>query len=181
MLSKKKPGLLTRREFVAAGALGGAAFAIGCKAGKRGDWEYLTEDQARTLAAICDQIVPADDFPSASQAGVVSYIDRQLMRAYRRHRHAYRHGLDDAEMASRKRFGKELKNLTPQQQLDLVSEIEKQNRSFFELVRNHTMEGYYGSPRHGGNRDAVSWRMLGLPEPPVLGRAQYDLSKGSAS
>jgi len=43
------------------------------------------------------------------------------------------------------------------------------------------MEGFYGSPRHGGNRDAVSWQMLGLAEPPPLGRAQYDLKKGSPS
>jgi len=27
----------------------------------------------------------------------------------------------------------------------------------------------------------VSWRMLGLPEPPPLGRAQYDQRKGSPS
>jgi gluconate 2-dehydrogenase gamma chain len=46
------------------------------------------------------------------------------------------------------------------------------------MLRNHTLEGYYGSPRHGGNRNAVSWRMLGLTEPPVRGRAQYDLRKG---
>jgi gluconate 2-dehydrogenase gamma chain len=39
-------------------------------------------------------------------------------------------------------------------------------------VRNHTLEGYYGSPRHGGNRDAVSWRMLGLDEPPICAAAR---------
>jgi gluconate 2-dehydrogenase gamma chain len=48
-------------------------------------------------------------------------------------------------------------------------------------VRSHTLEGYYGAPRHGGNRGAVSWRMLGLAEPPVRGRAQYDLRKSPAS
>jgi len=181
MLSNRRPGLLTRRQFVAAGALGGAAVAIGCKAGKRGNWDYLSDEQARTMAVICDQIVPAGDFPSAAQAGVLHYIDSQLMHAYRRHRHAYRHGLEDAETASRKRFGRELASLSPPQQLEMVKEIERQNRSFFELVRNHTMEGYYGSPRHGGNRDGVSWRMLGLAEPPVRGRAQYDLTKGPAS
>ena len=181
MLSNRKPGQLTRRQLVAAGALGGAALAIGCKAGNRGNWEYLTEEQARTLTAICDRIVPADEFPSASQAGVLNYIDRQLMRHYRKHRHAYRHGLEDVETASRKRFGGDLASLTQQQQLEMVSELEKQNRSFFDLVRSHTLEGYYGSPRHGGNRDAVSWQMLGLAEPPVRGRAQYDLRKGSPS
>lgn len=181
MFSNRKPGLLTRRQFVAAGALGSAVLAIGCKAGRLGNWEYLTDEQARTLMAICDQIVPEDEFPSASQAGVLNYIDRQLMRHYRRHRNAYRRGLQDVETASRKRFGTELASLSQQQQFEIVSDLERQNPSFFELVRNHTLEGYYGSPRHGGNRDAVSWRMVGLAEPPIRGRAQYDLRKGSPS
>ena len=181
MLSNRKSGTLTRRQFVAAGALGSAALAIGCKARNRGTWEYLTEEQARTLASICDQIVPADEFPSASQAGVLDYIARQLMRHYRKHRHAYRHGLEDVETASRKRFGAELASLSQLQQFEIVSDLERQNPSFFNLVRSHTLEGYYGSPRHGGNRDAVSWRMLGVAEPPIRGRAQYDLTKGASS
>ena len=177
----RKAGLLTRRQFVAAGALGGAAMAIGCAPGKGGNWEFLSEDQARTLAAICDQIVPADDFPNASQAGVLSFIDRQLVRHFRRHREAYRSGLEEVQAMSRKRFGQDLALLPQQQQLEIVSELSRQDRSFFELVRGHTLEGYYGSPRHGGNRDETSWRMLGLDDPPVLGRAQYDLRKGSPS
>ena len=94
MLTQKKAGHLTRRQFVAAGALGGAALAIGCSLGRERNWEFLSDDQARTLAAICDQIIPADDFPSASQAGVLTYIDRQLVRHYRRHQDAYRDGLE---------------------------------------------------------------------------------------
>jgi gluconate 2-dehydrogenase gamma chain len=119
--------------------------------------------------------VPADEFPSASQAGVVTYIDRQLARHYRRHQDAYRAGLAHADEMSRDRFGNAFADVTPLQQLQIVTALEKENRSFFELVREHTMEGYYGSPRHGGNRDAASWHMLGLPEPPLRGRAQYDL------
>ena len=176
-----KAGLVTRRQFVAAGALGGAAMAVGCAPGKHGNWEFLSEDQARTLAAICDRIIPADDFPSASQAGVLTYIDRQLIRHFRRHQDAYRSGLEQAQAMSRKRFGQDLSALSQQEQFEIVSDLSEQNGAFFELVRGHTLEGYYGSPRHGGNRDAVSWRMLGLPEPPPLGRAQYDLRKGSPS
>jgi gluconate 2-dehydrogenase gamma chain len=166
---------------VAAGAFGSAAVAIGCSLGKQADWEFLSDDQARALAAICDQIVPADEFPSASQAGVLTYIDRQLIRHYRRHQDAYRAGLEQAQAISRQRFGKDPASLTQPQLFDLVSGLSQQNQPFFELVRSHTLEGYYGSPRHGGNRDAVSWRMLGLDEPPVRGRAQYDLRKGSPS
>jgi gluconate 2-dehydrogenase gamma chain len=181
MPASRKAGLLTRRQFVAAGALGSAVIAAGCHRGQRSTWQFLTEEQARTLQAICDQIIPADEFPSAAQAGVLNYIDIQLMRHYRRHRDAYRRGLEAAQTLSRRRFGQDLSALTPAQQLAVASALEVQEGHFFSLVRNHTMEGYYGSPRHGGNREAVSWRMLGLGEPPVLGRAQYDLRKGASS
>jgi len=160
--------------------MGGAAAAVACKGGKQGNWEFLSDQQARALTALCDQIIPADDFPSASQAGVLTYIDRQLARHYRRHRDTYRDGLAQVDETSMKRFNHELAALTSKQQIEVVSAIEQQNSKFFNLVRSHTMEGYYGSPRHGGNREAVSWRMLGLAEPPQRGRAQYDLRKGTA-
>ncbi len=181
MQTSSKGNLLTRRQFVAVGALGGAAIAIGCKAGRQGNWDFLSNGQVRTLGAICDQIIPADDYPSASQAGVLTYIDRQLVRHYRRHQDAYRNGLEQADTMTRQRFGHGLDEVTAAQQLEMVSALEQQNRTFFDLVRHHTLEGYYGAPRHGGNRDAVSWKMLGLTQPMVRGRAQYDLRKGSAS
>src|ERR1035441_5718309 len=97
MLSSTKGRGLTRRQFVAVSAVGGVAAAIGCKTGRQGNWEFLSDEQAWTLGAICDQIIPADDFPSATQAGVLNFIDRQLVRAYRRHRDAYRDGLRSEE------------------------------------------------------------------------------------
>ena len=181
MQSSTKGGVFTRRQFVAAGAAGSVAAVVGCKSGRQGNWEFLSDEQAGTLGAICDQIVPADDFPSATQAGVLNYIDKQLVRPYRRHQDAYRAGLQNSDASSQKRFGKGLAELTPAEQLEVVTGISKEQPEFFELVRSHTFQGYYGSPRHGGNRDAASWKMLGLPEPPLLGRAQYDLRKGSKS
>jgi gluconate 2-dehydrogenase gamma chain len=112
---------------------------------------------------------------------VLDYIDRQLVRPYRRHQDAYREGLEQAEAIGRRRFGKGLADLTAGEQLQAVTDLSQQRPQFFELVRSHTFQGYYGSPRHGGNRNAVSWRMLGLAEPPVRGRAQYDLRKGPQS
>ncbi len=179
MPSNRKANGLSRRQFVAAGAISGAAVAIGCHGGGGSDWEFFTDQQARTLAAICDQLVPADEFASASQAGVVTFIDRQLVRHFRRFRSAYRDGLERAEELSRGRYGCELVVLAPPEQLEVVKEIEQKDRAFFELVRSHTLDGYYGPPRHGGNRDAVSWRMVGLDEPPLNGRALYGGGKGS--
>jgi gluconate 2-dehydrogenase gamma chain len=173
--------VLTRRQFAVAGALSSAGAMIGCRDGAGGNWDFLSDRHARLLAVLCDQIIPADDFPSASQAGVVAYIDRQLARHYRTHQAAYQAGLEEADALNRVRFRCGLVDATPEQQRETVAALEKNNRVFFELLREHTMEGFYGSPRHGGNRDAVSWRMLGLPEPPLRGRAQYDLRKGDRS
>jgi gluconate 2-dehydrogenase gamma chain len=33
---------------------------------------------------------------------------------------------------------------------------------FFKQVRFHTILGFFGHPMHGGNRDGVGWKMLGL-------------------
>ena len=46
---------LTRRQFALASALGGAAAVIGCRSAAPGNWDFLTIDQARTLAAIRTQ------------------------------------------------------------------------------------------------------------------------------
>ena len=182
MQTGSKSAVLSRRAFVAVGAMGGAALAIGCAAaGRQGDWEFLSDRQAETLTAICDQIIPADDYPSASQAGVLRYIDRQLVRHFRRYQDVYRDGLEQADTMSRKRLGKGLAEATESQQREIVSALELEAPPFFDLVRRHTQQGYYGAPRHGGNRDAVSWKMLGLTQPMVRGRAQYDLRKGAAS
>ena len=164
--------MFNRREFMAVGA----ALALSSTACRRTGYGLLKDPDARTLAAICDQIIPADDFPSASQAGVLTYIDLQLTGHYRRHQKTYRDGLKQANDLSRSRFGVDLAGASAQQQFEIVSALEKDARPFFDLVRAHTMQGYYGTPRHGGNRDAVSWRMLGLDEPPLRGRAQYDFT-----
>lgn len=169
---------LTRRRFLATCAMASGALAVGCKSRHRNGWEFLDDEDALTLAGICDQIIPEDDYPSASQAGVLIYIDRQLTHHYAKHQDQYIGGLKMVDKLSFKEFGRRFARLDSQDQLRIVSQIGNTNRDFFELVRSHTFEGYYGAPRHGGNRDAVSWRMLGLAEPPLRGRVPIIGVKG---
>jgi gluconate 2-dehydrogenase gamma chain len=172
--------VFNRREVLIGATAAGAALISGCRSrGPR--WQSLSDTEARTLATLCDQIIPADDWPSASQAGVVTFIDRQLTGPYRRHRKSYRQGFEDTEKLAQSRFALPLASASPSQQLEIAKALEQQNPQFFDLIRRHTMQGYYGSPRHGGNKDAVSWRMLGLDEPPLRGRAQYDFNAGPKS
>ncbi len=142
----KSEGVISRRRFMAVTAIAGTALASGCLSRGRAGWESLNPREAGTLTAICDQIIPADDFPSASQAGVLNFIDRQLARSYRRFRDAYRNGLRQANQLSQSTYGLDLAMASPQQQFAVVSLLEQHNREFFELVRSHTFQGYYGSP-----------------------------------
>jgi gluconate 2-dehydrogenase gamma chain len=166
----------SRRSFLAAAVLGTAA----CRkdAGAR---LSLTGEEARTLDAICDVLIPADQDPGAAAAGAVVFIDRQLAGPYRRHLRAYREGLARTDSLSRKMFAKPLDQLAGEQRLRVVTSLEQGARPFFEMVLAHTMQGFYGSPRHGGNRDYASWRMLRVPASPVRGRITYDLRQGKGS
>lgn len=164
----------------AAAVASAAAPLVGCL-GSISPWRRLSDGQARTLAAICERIIPADQDPGATWAGVVTYIDRQLAGPFREWRKIYRLGLAGADGTSRAMFGNAFVALTARQQ-DAVLQSLDEGRApgecwqevsapeFFDLVVTHTMEGFYGDPRHGGNRDRVSWKMLRLPYPPVRGR-----------
>ena len=44
---------------------------------------------------------------------------------------------------------------------------------FFELLRSHSMQGYYGSPRHGGNKNFVSYKMIGIDDFQTIGQNRY--------
>jgi gluconate 2-dehydrogenase gamma chain len=141
-------------------------------------WRFFTAAEARTVNAICEQIIPADKDAGAAQAGVVNFIDLQLTRPYKKHQSAYRKGVAGVDAASRKRFGKPFAELAFERQTELLAEVENNDNEFFDLIRTHTMQGFYGDPRHGGNRGDVSWKMLGLPAPPVRGRVPYEEKAG---
>ena len=164
---------LKRRGFLAAVA----ASSLGCSRTKA-TWWFFTAGEARLVDALTERIIPADQDPGASQAGVVEFIDRQLVRHYRKYQTTYRGGLAAVEASARARFGKAFADLPPDAQSQLLAAVEEDpaTKDFFAMLVAHTMQGYYGDPRHGGNRDQVAWRMLGLPYPPVRGRDQYDFT-----
>jgi gluconate 2-dehydrogenase gamma chain len=46
------------------------------------------------------------------------------------------------------------------QQIEVLQKLERD--PFFEMLVDHTMQGFYGSPEHGGNLDEASWKMMGI-------------------
>jgi len=173
--ANRKPNL-KRRTFLGAGlaaAAGGAALSRGSGGGGP-NWRFFTADEGRTVDAICECIIPADGDAGARQAGVVNYVDIQLTRVFRKHQRTYRQGIATVDDTSRRRFGKSFVDLPAGQQAEVLRDVEKNATAFFQLILAHTQQGFYGDPRHGGNRNMASWKMVGLPCPPIRGRQRYD-------
>jgi gluconate 2-dehydrogenase gamma chain len=166
---------MKRRTLLAA-----AVALTGCRR-EATSYRFLSDAEAAALRALCGQIIPGDDQPGADWAGAVQFIDIQLTHHYKQHRKAYRTGIAKADAIAHARFGRALDRLSPAQQLECAKELERADGVFFDLLVAHTMQSYYGSPRHGGNRDAVSWRMLGVATIPVRGRDQRDIPRGPAT
>jgi gluconate 2-dehydrogenase gamma chain len=178
---------LDRRAFLQVALAAAAGAGIACSPNGT-PWRFFTVDEARTLAAISDQIIPPDEYPGAAWAGVVNYIDRQLCGPFADLQPTYRRGLAGVDQSSRLLYRSVFAESSGQQQIDLLHQLESgqapgaiwkqaSSQEFFSLVLDHTMQGYYGDPRHGGNREGVSWKMLGLAYPPIRGRLRYDLTK----
>jgi gluconate 2-dehydrogenase gamma chain len=179
---------LSRRKFLQAALLAAAASGTGIACSRGSPWQFLTVDEARTLAAACECIVPADEYPGAAWAGVVNYIDRQLSGPLRDLQNSYRWGIAASNKSSRLLYGGEFAFLPQAKQVELLTMIE-QGRvpreiwgkisapEFFGMLVDHTMQGFYGDPRHGGNRERVAWKAVGLSYPPIRGRLQYEVSK----
>ena len=68
--------------------------------------------------------------------------------------------------------GKTTPQLSAEQRDALLTQIEHEQvkwqagisaRAFFDLLLKDTKEGYFADPVYGGNRDMVSWKMIGFP------------------
>jgi len=141
--------------------------------------KFFTEDQAQIVSAATARIFPTDDSgPGATEAGVTLYIDRQLAGPYGRDRYRYTKGPFEAgtpeqgyqgEATPRQIYREGLKllsdlpTLSPEQQDQRLRSIEK--TYFFSLLRQHTMEGLFSDPMHGGNQDLTGWKLIGFPGP----------------
>jgi len=135
---------------------------------------WLAADDAALIEAIADQIVPADDAPGALAAGVVYYIDRQLAGPLARFQETYRSSIPLFRAVCRERTGREFTALPFAERTAFLRSIENDRSTlaaFFALVVDHTMQGFYGSPEHGGNRDEASWKMLQIED--VMGGHQH--------
>ena len=116
----------------------------------------LTEEHIATLRAAIDRIVPADEWPSASQAGVLEFLVRLV--ATEGFEEFYASGLEDLNSLCMARCGVPFTAAGDREQDGLLRSADA---LFIESLATQTIEGYYANPENGGNREGIAWKMIG--------------------
>ena len=121
---------------------------------------FFTDAQAAEVGAMAAQIIPTDDTPGAREARVVNFIDRALTTFDSRQQAAYTQGLKDLDAQTKQLFpaAARFSALTSDQQIQVLTAMER--TPFFNLVRTHTITGFFASPVHGGNYDKAGWKLV---------------------
>ncbi|TVQ02459.1 MAG: gluconate 2-dehydrogenase subunit 3 family protein [Balneolaceae bacterium] len=171
---------ITRRCFLKVSAIwAGGAWIVGVPALSANPYRVLTDQEAEIMDALADCIIPPGDFYGGKDALVTRFIDRQIgpYGHLQKEKEMYQTCLSALNRGSKAEFGRNFVDLFEEQKIVYLTDIEggKYNHqsnergwgrfspsAFFNTVRNHCMMGFYGSPDHGGNKDYVSYRMLGL-------------------
>ena len=165
----------------------------------------LTATEHAFIVAAVDAIIPADELsPSGSDCGVATFIDRQLAGAYGMGARLYRQGpfpkakpelgyqlalnpreffrvgIEQANVWTRKTYGKDFDRLSEQDREAALKAMEDgkapfagfSSRTFFDALLQITMEGFFADPIYGGNRDMAGWKMVGYPGLPATYREE---------
>jgi gluconate 2-dehydrogenase gamma chain len=133
----------------------------------------LTDTQLRLLAAFVDRIIPKDELgPSASESGVPEYINRSLADYLAGEKAAFIEGLEATDAFARRTQAKAFIDLTPEKRDAVLTAMDNGTadgfpnaRAFFNRARRLTLEGMFGDPYYGGNKNFAGWDLIKYPGP----------------
>ena len=149
--------------------------------------EVLTAEEAETLEAICDCLIPSDENgPGAYEARAVHYIDRALASHNKSVRENYMVSLEAINRYSKITRGKAFPALIKDHQNSILLGVQSNKvvgcapsgSEFFNTVRSHTIDGTFCDPYYGGNQNFVGWDMVQYPGI-RLSASETDVAQGA--
>ena len=153
---------------------------------------FNTEEAAFVEAALARLIPKDDQWAGALEAGAPNYMDKQLAGAWGAGERLYRSGpwqpgtptqgyqlpFTPAELfrsaigaVNKELAQRPFAKMSPDEQDNYLKSLEAGGKDlggvpsdvFFAHLWQCTLEGFFSDPVYGGNRDMVSWRMIGFP------------------
>ncbi len=130
------------------------------QSGRPAAFQFFTPEQAAEVEAMAAQIIPTDETPGAREARVIYFIDRALVTFEKERQADYVKGIADLQTQAKQLFpsAARFSALSSDQQIQVLTAFEK--TPFFNLVRTHTISGFFASPVHGGNAEKVGWKLV---------------------
>src|SRR5262245_148079 len=141
----------------------------------------FTPDQMRLIDAVVNRLIPSDELgPGAGEAGVPAYLARSFAGHLSVERTAFSEGLAAIETAARTRHDTTFVQLSADRQDEFLTAMAKNevsgfrpdSRTFFNRIRQLTLEGMFGDPWYGGNKNFAGWDLIRYPGPRMAASAE---------
>jgi gluconate 2-dehydrogenase gamma chain len=131
-------------------------------------YTLLGPADAADVEALTSQIVPSDETPGAREAGVTYFIDRGLGSFFAHWRESFMRGLGEFQIACRahSKGAASFAALSSEQQIEFLRTVDR--TPFFDQARLLTLCGMFSSPKYGGNRDGLGWKLIGFEDQHVF-------------
>ena len=130
--------------------------------------------------------MPRDEFPGATDVGVINYIENWISIYYPERAEFYKRGIAALQSHCSAKYSEPFQQLDFDTQESILKDMERgrldkshwigiSQTEFFGEILDRSMQGFYGNPRYGGNKDFASYAMMKLDSPLVIGRNQYSI------
>jgi len=128
----------------------------------------LSPEQRRILEAFIDRLVPKDELgPGAVECGAAEYIDRSLADYLANEKPVFTQGLSAVDAYARSSQGGPFADLSSEKRDAVLTAIDTGQapnlRGFFNRARRLTLEGMFGDPSYGGNKNFAGWDLIRYP------------------
>ena len=128
-----------------------------------GTFKFLTADEAADVDAFSAQIIPSGDTPGAREAHVVYFVDAAFVSFYASQAEDFRKALTDFRSSCQAaNGGTAFAALDESKQHAYLTSIE--TTQFFNWLRFLTVAGLLSSPKYGGNKDGIGWKLIGFED-----------------
>ena len=147
---------------------------------------FFSPSQLEQLSVLFNCLFPGNKgrkIPNAEEAGAVNFLDLLLARdqsvfdEIQKWKTNYPKWLSALNVQSYELFKCELQSLTPEQAAQLMEKLDNgtlvnfyfegqplDQRSIFDTLRRHCIQGCFSDQRWGGNRNNIMWQAYGYQE-----------------
>jgi gluconate 2-dehydrogenase gamma chain len=170
-MSDQRHGEISRRTVIASAAI--VPIAALTSVAQTPPSSALSDAQLRLVAAFVDRLIPKDELgPGASESGVPDYINGSLGDYLAAEKTMFIEGLEATDAFARRSQERPFVDLTSEKQDAVLTLMESGSaegfanaRAFFNRVRRLTLEGMFGDPYYGGNKNFAGWDLIKYPGP----------------